>query len=69
MPAYFGILSNNALSITLSGNNGIFSIRGTDFFSLRSDKTFISDEYIRAFIIRAPLLISYIIDGSSSYPR
>jgi hypothetical protein len=67
-PAYFGILLNSALSITLSSNNSIFSIRGTDFFSLKSNETFISNEYIRVFI-RAPLLVFYTIDGSSSYLR
>ena len=61
--------SNDALSTTLSGNDGTFSARGTDFFSLGSDETFMSDEYIGAFATRAPLLISHTIDGSSSYPR
>lgn len=60
--------SNGALSTTLSGNDGTFSARGTEFFSLGSDETFMSDEYIGAFATRAPLLVSHTMDGSSSYP-
>jgi hypothetical protein len=54
-------------STALSGNDGPFSAERTNFlqYSLGSDETFISDEYMG--VSRAPLLSSHTIDGSSSY--
>ena len=57
-------------STTLSGNDSLFSVRRTDFlqYSLRSNESFMGDEYIGT-LARAPLLFSHTMDGSSSYPR
>ena len=66
-PPYFGMSSNGTLSTTLRGNDGTFSAKGTDFFSLGSDGTFMDNEYMGTFA-RAPFLGSHTMDGSSSFP-
>jgi hypothetical protein len=55
-------------SAALRGNDDPFSAERTNFlqYSLGSDETFMSDEYMRVFA-RAPLLSSHTMDGSSNY--
>jgi hypothetical protein len=56
-------------STTLSGNNGPFSAKRTDFlqYSLESGENFIGDEYMGGFT-RVPPLFSHTMDGPSSFP-
>jgi hypothetical protein len=56
--------------IALSGNDGLLFTKKTNFlqYFLKSDETFISDEYIRIFA-KAPFLSFYTINGSSNFSR